>query len=124
MTAITLKSVPLSQIRCSAWGDWQILEDGSILALVRDDMYEESQIAVAIHEAIEAYLCKKHGISDESVVAFDGQYEKERLVGKHPEDTEPGDAEDSPYRLPHQAATCVERAVCLALGVRWEEHLP
>lgn len=108
-------------VRCDQCGDWNYT-DKVIIVTVRDDLPPKSQLAIAIHELIEAYLCRENRISDQSVCAFDQKYEAERKEGKHGENDEPGDDPRAPYREEHQIATFVERAVCHALGISWKEH--
>jgi len=117
-----LKSVPKSLVRSDQAGDWSYGK-GKLIATVVEDRYSpESELAVAIHELVECFLCRKNGISDSQVVKHDDMFNDELAHGHHQEDCEPGDDPRAPYRLEHQAATHVERAVCLALGITWEEH--
>ena len=119
---IIIRTAPERLVRAHQSGDWTYTER-TILASVMEDTYPpQSELIIGIHEVIEAFLCRKMGITDAEVVAFDEKYERERAQGQHPEDAEPGDAEDCPYRIPHQAATHVERAACHALDVSWIEH--
>lgn len=118
---IIMASVPKELIRAEQSGDWSYGPD-LIMAFVLEDCIPESQLAILIHELIEAFLCRKSGVSDKEVCAFDALYEKERQAGQHGENHEPGDDPRAPYREEHMAATHVERAVCLALGLTWEEH--
>jgi hypothetical protein len=120
---IRIKTVPHSDVRCDQCGDWHINNDGSIEVLVTDlNGNWESELAVSIHELLEAFMCKESGITDEDVTRFDLQFEQERSVGKQTLRAEAGDDERSPYRVPHQAATFVERAVTSVLGLDWETH--
>ena len=118
---IQVRSTPQAHIRADQVGDWWFTRL-SIVVHVLETMSPESQLAVAIHELVEAYLCREHGVSDKAVVAFDEQYEKERKEGKHSSADEPGDDPAAPYREEHRAATMVEKAVCEALGLSWQEH--
>lgn len=118
-----LKSVPKQLVRSDQAGDWTYGKDGQLIATVVEQRFSpESELAVAIHELIEGYLCWRSGTTDEQVVKFDNLYEDERSHGHHGEYDEPGDDERAPYKQEHQAATHVERAVCHALGITWEEH--
>lgn len=129
---ILIRSVPQAMIRCDQVGDWDYnpkLENvlyghnGVIVVSVLDTISPEAQLAVAIHELIEAWQCRKAGITDETVCAFDQQYEAERKEGKHSETDEPGDDPRSPYREQHADATFVERAVCHVLNVNYSTLL-
>ena len=119
---IVIKSVPQNKIRADQSGDWWVSVGNQYTIHVLDTMLPESQLAVAIHELVEAYLCWKHGVTDGDVCAFDEHYEAERKEGKHKEDDEPGDDPRSPYRKEHAAATHVERAVCHAFELSWQQH--
>ena len=118
---ILMLSVPKQIIRSNQVGDWTYGQE-LLVASADNSLNEDSQFAVMIHEIIECYLCRKRGITDQQVCAFDNLFEKERLIGKHKEDEENGDDPRAPYRKEHQAATFVERAVCHALGLKWDEH--
>jgi len=116
---IVIATAPKEFIRASQSGDWDIGEN-VILVSVRDDIESaESTLAIAIHELVEAFLCRRNGITDKQVVDFDTKFESLRAKDNN---DEPGDDPAAPYRKEHQAATHVERAVCSALGIKWEEH--
>jgi hypothetical protein len=118
---VRIHSVPQHLIRSNQVGDWWYNEN-DIAVHVLETMSPDSQLAVAIHELIEAWECRRHGITDKDVTAFDDQYEAERKEGKHRHDDEPGDDPRSPYRREHAAATHVERAVCAAVNLTWTTH--
>ena len=89
---------------------------------------------IAIHEAIEATLCLRAGISEEAVNAFDIEFEKARETGRDDRsyfvfrdrqvdaDAEPGDQPDAPYYKQHQLATAVERMMAAEMGVDWTTY--
>jgi hypothetical protein len=79
----------------------------------------DSEFLVGIHEAVEASLIRKRGISNESITRFDKSYEKTRPEG---DTSEPGDHPDAPYRKEHFFATNIERLVAEQMGVDWTEH--
>jgi hypothetical protein len=85
-------------VRCSALGnrDWEFL--------------------IFRHEVDEAYLCKKRGISEKSVMMFDLQFDKDKRKGQ------PGDALDAPYRKEHFFATNIERLMAAELKVDWAKY--
>lgn len=118
---IEIYSVHKKLIRHDQVGDWWY-DNNSIKVHVLQTLSPDSQFAVAIHELTEAWECRKHGITDDQVCAFDQQYEAERKEGKHKEDDEPGDDPRSPYRKEHISATHVEYAACAAIGLNWKEH--
>lgn len=119
---VTIQTSPPNLIRNLQVGDWHY-SVASVAALVSLAIRDpDSQLAIGIHELIEAWMCRKVGITDEAVCEFDETYEAERAEGKHSEDEEPGDDPRCPYREQHAAATFVERAVCAAIGLPWKIH--
>lgn len=116
---IQLRTIPHESQRYPTVGDWQISEDGTIAIDVSDMGNEDYAFLVAIHEAVEVWLCRKRGISQESVDAFDIEYEKNRPDGDF---SEPGDDTNAPYFKEHQFATMIERQVAKELGVNWDEY--
>jgi hypothetical protein len=119
---IKITTVPKHLIRAEQSGDWWFNNDFISAAVLEGFYPPDYELMIGIHEVIEAWLCRKLGITDEQVVKFDTMYEAERQAGKHQDNDEPGDDPRSPYRLAHMAATHVERAVGSALDVSWKEH--
>lgn len=74
---------------------------------------------VGIHEAVEALLCKRSGITEAEVDAFDLGFAhvKSPIEGASP--PEPGDDPHAPYHKQHVVATQIERALSFALNVDW-----
>ena len=122
-TIARLKTAPFNQLRNAQCGDWRIRR-GTIEALSAYMSDERSELAVAIHELIEAWLCRRDmgKDADAQVTAFDALFEEERARGLHRADAENGDDPRAPYQRQHQSATAVERAVCSALGLSWSQH--
>ena len=111
---IEIKSVDPSAIRYNTCGDWQWLPDGSLLVNVPDyGGQHNSAFLVAVHEMVEAWLCKKVGLEEEEVSAWDKS---------HLELEEPGDHPSAPYHQEHVLATAVERKVCAGLRLDWNKH--
>jgi hypothetical protein len=80
------------------------------------------EFLVALHELIESHLCQKRGISDESIDAFDKQFEEHRKLGVHSDDEEPGGHPDAPYYREHQFASIIEILMAYELGVDWNDY--
>ena len=116
---IQLRTIPHTEQRYETVGDWENLPDGSLRISVSDMGNDDYAFLVAIHEAVEVWLCNKRGITDEAVSAFDIEYEKNRPEG---DESEPGDHPDAPYRKEHFFATNIERMIALELGVDWEKY--
>ena len=113
---IILKTIPNKKHRYPTIGDWKIktwCDTLKLTILASKEIGRDYAFLILIHELIEAFLCHKHGISDESVVTWD-------LC--HPDAAEPGDLFGCPYRLEHNQATSVEKLVAVMLGVSWEAY--
>ncbi len=103
-------------------GDWQFDEFGNLVVSVSTMGDQDSEFAVAIHEMFEAWACKKMGITEQQVSAFDMKFEQERSMEAHSPKAEPGDDPRAPYRREHQMATTVEMMVLTLLGKSWPDH--
>jgi hypothetical protein len=77
------------------------------------------EFLVAIHEAIEQHLCKKRGISEEAITAFDTQFEASRAAENV---DEPGNDLKAPYHKEHLFSTWIERLVAKELGIDWDVY--
>lgn len=77
------------------------------------------EVLVAMHEMVECALCRHAGISDETVTTFDKNYENQREPG---DTSEPGDAEDCPYKKQHFWAEMIERQMAALLDVEWRQY--
>lgn len=98
--------------RYATVGDWQFRFDDLFVNVSSLDN-EDYEFLVGLHEMIEAYLCLKAGISEESVTEFDTSFAG---VG------EPGDDPRAPYHNQHKFAMHIEQLVALELGVDWEAY--
>lgn len=103
-------------------GDWQVFEPCRIEVTVNKMADPDSEFVVMLHELVEAYLCRKRGITSEEVGNFDRLFEEERAQGKHDNMAEPGDDPRAPYLHQHQAATVIEMLVFHMLGGHWVSH--
>jgi len=119
-TRYVFKVVPHRKQRYETIGDWIPGRPARmIVSRLRNSDYE---FLVLLHEMVEHELCKKHGISDSVVVAFDKKFEAERKRGLHSPSAEPGASPNSPYRKEHLAATRIERRMARELGVDWKKY--
>ena len=86
------------------------------------------QLAVILHELIEAFLCEKEKINWKKIDKFDIEYEKARLEGKKYAPCgckikdEPGIDKHAPYYKQHKFATKIEKMFIKALGYKWEKY--
>jgi hypothetical protein len=121
---ITIEIIPHSEQRYPTVGDWQITSDG--LKIRVSKMSDERYcVLVAIHELIEAVLCRQHGVSEQLVDDFDVSFEQFRADGfvqEGYETDEPGDCTVAPYYAEHQIATGIERILAERLGVSWQDY--
>lgn len=110
-------------------GNWLFQENGSILIQVSDTGSQNYAFLIGIHEAIESWLCRMHGISQKAVDRFDIRYEHARKrnislpCGCKPTATsEPGDDPHAPYGEYHKFATKIEKQLSKALMVSWKDY--
>ena len=99
-------------------GDWTIDSNGSIRVLVSDTGSVETALLTGVHEAVEAILCRAHGVLEMDVCAFDIAHALEHGL----EDAEPGADPKAPYFKEHAVADVVERLLAVSMGVPWCEH--
>jgi hypothetical protein len=100
-------------------GNWQLLEDGTIVIFVSQMKDPRFEMLVVMHELVETVLCKQNGVTQKQVDDFDLRFEKERGADDL---SEPGDDARAPYRLEHCFATAVERMLCAACNVNWADY--
>ena len=112
---VVIESIEHEQQRYETCGDWQFAEDGTLHVKVSHTT-NDFDFLIGIHEAIEAWLCRKRGVRDEDVTAFDLAFEATR---RPDDETEPGDHPDAPYRREHRFATAIEHRLAIELGVDW-----
>jgi hypothetical protein len=109
---IVIETIPHKEQRYDTCGDWIV--DGDTLKVfvskTRDWRYS---FLVAVHELIEATLCKQAGITQEAVDKFDMNF-----TGKG----EPGDDPKAPYRQQHAIATHIESYLAIMLDVNWQKY--
>lgn len=120
---IHVLTIPNDEIRKRAGftgADWWFDENDDIQIRVAQMSCREREMALAIHEAVEAVICHFHHVDVANVDAFDAHFEK-----MHPENhgLDAGDAPHCPYGREHMAATACERVVAMEIGVgSWKEY--
>lgn len=122
---INIETIPPEQgHHCgySTCGDFWVDEKGVLQIRVTELGDDRSNWAIAVHEGTEYFDASRRGITEMDISQFDAQYEKEREAGLHKEMDEPGDDPRATYRESHMRATHVERAVCHALDLLWDQH--
>lgn len=113
-----ITTIPHENQEYPTLGNWHFNGD-SIDIEVSDMGSEDYAFLVGVHELVEAYLCRAHGISEQTVTDFDLAFEAKRVEGNT---DEPGDDLESPYRLEHTTATRIEMMLAGALGIQWDSY--
>ena len=117
---IVIETKKLDSMRYKSLGDY--FEDHGVEYIQVAELGDwRMELAIAIHELVEDYICKHRGIKEEDIMAFDLMFEKEREEGKWT-DEEPGDDSRAIYSKEHQIATAVERLLCSYLDVEWDKY--
>ena len=124
MLHIYIDTIPHSEQRYLTVGDyWETPAHGIYPprreVRVSDMGNSDYEFLVTIHELIEQHLCKKRGISEESITEFDIAFESNRVEGNV---DEPGNSPDAPYYEEHKFATIVEKALAAELKVDWDAY--
>lgn len=115
---IEIETIPHASQRYETCGDYFL--DGDVRRFRISDMgNEDFEFLVRIHEQIEEHLTRRRGITEESITAFDIEYESKRQSGDF---SEPGDNTNAPYFREHQLATQIERKLASELGVDWDMY--
>src|ERR1017187_5385200 len=95
---ITIKTIKHSDQEYETVGNWHFDAQGNLNVFVSNMDNDDYAFLVGLHEMIEAWLCRKRGISDESITEFDKVFEQNRKEGNT---DEPGDDKLAPYNLEH-----------------------
>lgn len=112
---IIIKVVPKSEMRPEVDGcDWYWDDQSNLQVRVAPMSDWRYETLLAIHEAVEAIMCKHNGVTQQQVDAFDIEYDK-----THPVDLYAGDDPAAPYKREHCLATAIERILCAELDVDW-----
>lgn len=110
---IYVQTIKKEDHRYDTTGDWEFDGNGDLSIYVTEMGDWRAVALVAIHELIEALLCKRDGITQAMVDEFDIT---------HPTYNDPGSHPDAPYRRQHFIATMHERMLCTELGLNWEQY--
>lgn len=111
-----VSTIPHKTQRYDTCGDWFFDESGNLHVNISSMGDWRCEALVAVHEIVEALLCKARNIPQHVVDAFDKRLIAENYQG------EPGDHPQAPYHAEHCFATAFERMLCAALAVDWEEY--
>ena len=97
--------------------DWFWDEAGDLQVRVSKLSDWRREVALGLHEAIEAVICQHQGVSQESVDAFDRKFE-----ATHTSDLNAGDDLAAPYAKAHSLATACERILTAEFGICWADY--
>lgn len=118
MKNILIKVIPESEQRdCVNGADWWWDGSGDLQVRISPMSDWRYEALLALHETIEAILCKHNGVAEPDVCAFDQEYDK-----THNFDVDAGDEPDAPYVREHCFATGLERVICAELDVNWKTY--
>ena len=115
---IVIETIPHGAQRYPTVGDWQfdrhpLTGEDALYIKVSEFGSANMHMLVAVHELVEALLCKHRDIAEREVDQFDKAF-----TGPG----EPGDDMAAPYWQEHQFASGIERLLAAELGVNWVEY--
>lgn len=115
-TTVRVFLVPQKEQRYDTLGDWIWTGSRLDIRLSREFCERDPRyvLLLAVHEMVEAMLCRSAGISTQQVDAFDMSFTGEG---------EPGDDPSAPYHYQHRAAEAAEKALAAELGVKWRTYM-
>lgn len=115
---ISIKIIPPSEMRPEVDGaDWFFDQDGDLQVRISPMSDWRYETLLAIHETVEAIMCKYNGVTQKLVDDFDAEYDR-----THDTDVEAGDDPAAPYVREHCFATAIERILCAELDVSWKKY--
>ncbi len=129
-TIIEVKVISHSTQRYDTWADWTFDGSGK-LTISTSELPQPDwryDYLSAIHELLEATVCRHMGITQAQVDAFDVDYEARRMRGEWYAacgcriTDDPGSDKHAPYLLAHKYAESVEYGLARLLDVKSEEY--
>jgi hypothetical protein len=117
---INIQTIPHNKQRYETLGDYfdkKGIAEIRVSNLKNNDM----EFLIAIHEMFEQYACRKYGVKEKDITAFDKMFENERLQGKWTME-EPGNDPRAPYRRFHFQSENIERLAASYLDVDWSKY--
>jgi hypothetical protein len=114
---IIIKTIDPANQRFGECGDWFYDADADELTIFINKMADwRSELAVTIHEAIEAVWCLAEEVDQTDVDYFDKKFYLEHDEG------EAGNDAAAPYFEQHVLATLIEKELCSHIGLLWPDH--
>ena len=107
---IKVNVIPHNEQRYDTCGDWQFIGDDLVISVSKLENSDLESL-VALHEIVEALLCRANLIKDEEVTAWDKA---------HTDHPSPGDIPNAPYYREHLIATIIERIIADEIGINWD----
>jgi len=111
---IQIETIPHEAQRYSTTGDWWWDPDDTLHLRVSTLPDWRYSALIAVHELVEALLCKAHGVSVEAADAWD--------MGPGKEMDDPGYFSRAPYHREHDFALGIERLFAHELDVDWNAY--
>ena len=118
---ITIHFVDHNTQRYNTVGDWyydgtENHVNGELVIMVSKSTNEVAGFMIAIHEMVEALLCRQAGITVEAVDNFDLH------AANYSDNGEPGEIPSCPYYDQHQTAEIFERMLGQFMGLKWHDY--
>jgi hypothetical protein len=114
---IVIKVIDPNNQRFGECGDWFYDADSDELTVFVNKMEDwRSEMAVAIHEAVEAVAFLAAGGDQTDIDYFDKNFYKTH------DDGQAGDDKDAPYCEQHKSASFIEQEVCNQLKLDFRQH--
>ena len=115
---INIQVIPNEQHRPGISGaDWYFDQAGDLQVRISKMSDWRYETCLAVHEMVEAILCKYNGVTVAQVDEFDRPFEEAK-----DNVTNVGDKTNAPYRREHCFATAAERIVAAELNVPWQDY--
>lgn len=101
-------------------GDWFLNGDQTpAMVCAADTGHDLSNLAILLHEFVEAIWCSRNGVTEQEVNDFDREW-----FERNPDsDDEPGHDTHAPYHIGHLIAERFEREFLLQFGRMWSHHV-
>lgn len=124
---IDIQTIPHASQMYNTCGNFWTTPEGKLYISVSHLGNETYELLIAIHELIERESCRRTGVTEDEITAFDRAYEQAREQDRTAPcgcsvHDEPGMDIHAPYHAHHVAATGVEMILVSLWGVQWAEY--
>jgi len=117
MKPIRIVTVPPEDQRYPTCGDYREF-DNEIVITITDQISDDHEFLVALHELIEFWLTRERGIRESEITDYDIKWE----ALPEPKADEPGNEPDCIYGREHRFAENIERQIAHELGIDWHSY--